>query len=137
MLLKFLYSPLNLYPMKYLLLAVFALTTFLVPQQKVLTGKYKMIFEKQYGSQSGNIQFEKNTYTRRGTDGKAIKGIVEYSKDAVVLKDEKTGYIVEISAKTIGQETVLFRTLEADKKAEAARGDMVFYPGKMIKMKDK
>jgi len=122
--------------MKYLLLAVFALSTLVTPQQKVLKGKYKMRFEKQYGNQSGMVIFDKNTYVRRGTDGKAIKGTVEYTKDVVILKDESTNYQVEVSAKTIGKDTVQFRTVDVAKSTDK-RGDIIFFPGKMIKLKEK
>jgi hypothetical protein len=124
--------------MKYLLIIMIALTGFAVPQQKTLKGKYKMVFEKEFSSQNGIITFEKNTYNRRAASGKLIKGTVEYGKNSVVLKDENNVYHVEVSEKTIGSEEVLFRTIEVSKITDTkTRGNMVFYPGKMIKMKDK
>jgi hypothetical protein len=124
--------------MKYLLIIMIALTGLVVPQQKVLKGKYRMVFEKEFSSQNGLITFEKNTYNRRIANGKLIKGTVEYGKNSVVLKDENNVYQIEVSEKTIGNNEVQFRTIEVGKVTDAkTRGNMVFYPGKMIKLKSK
>lgn len=113
-----------------------ALTGLAVPQQKVLKGKYKMKFEKEFSTQNGMITFEKNTYTRRSADGKAIKGVVEYAKNLVILKDDNKVYQIEVSEKTIGKDTVQFRTVEVG-KVTSTRGDIIFYPGRMVKQKTK
>jgi hypothetical protein len=94
--------------MKYLLIIMIALTGLVVPQQKVLKGKYRMVFEKEFSSQNGLITFEKNTYNRRIANGKLIKGTVEYGKNSVVLKDENNVYQIEVSEKTIGNNEVQF-----------------------------
>ena len=123
--------------MKYLFIIVIALSGLITQQQKpTLKGKYKMRFEKEFSSQNGLITFEKNTYTRRQADGKQIKGTVEYAKNVVLLNDDNKVYRIEVMEKSIGKDTVSFRTIELSKVAHK-RGDMVFYTGKMIKQKQK
>jgi hypothetical protein len=120
--------------MKYLLIIMIALTGLTATQKKTLTGKYRIRFEKEYSSQNGIILFEKNTYTRKTANGKTVKGTIEYKGNAVTLLDENSDNKIEVSEKTIGKETVQFRTVPKDKAPEKP-GEMIFYSGIMVKLK--
>lgn len=72
-----------------LLVLISILSSFLIQQQPQLNGKYRMEYEEAYTSQNSTIEFKNNSYKRKLSNGKIVKGTVVYQDFVIQLKDDK------------------------------------------------
>ncbi|PYF72973.1 hypothetical protein [Pedobacter nutrimenti] len=118
--------------MKFLSILILSILVSLsAPQEAVLQGRYKMIFEKEFSSQNGTISFDKTTYRRVRVNSESISGKIDYQKFRVVLKDDNHTFQIILSKRTIGKDTIPFSTIDLSKKVEA---DILINEGMLIKL---
>lgn len=120
--------------MKYLLIvATVAFSVLIQPQEVKMKGKYKMEYEQDYTSQNGTIVFDGDTYMRYPSNGKRIKGSIDYEKYFIILNDKKSNLRVKLAKREMGNDTIYFRTRDLNDKSPEM--DLVIFAGKLIKLK--
>lgn len=117
-----------------LLIYLSILSFFFIQQQPQLNGKYKMNFEEDYASQNCIVEFKNNSYKRKLSNGRIVKGIVIYQDLVVQLKDDKSNLRMDFSKSDIQKDTIFFGTKNLSEKS-TNKMDMTIYSGKLIKMK--
>lgn len=117
-----------------LLIYLSILSSFFIQQQPQLNGKYKMNFEEDYTSQNSIIEFKNNSYKRKLSNGKIVKGVIVYRDFIVQLKDDKSNLRMDFSKSDIQNDTIFFGTKNLSEKS-TNNMDMTIYSGKLIKIK--
>lgn len=114
-------------------LSILLVLPILIGGQKLsLDGRYKIIFEKEFSSQNGTINFNKASYNRILINGKSISGKIDYQKFRIVLKDNNNVLQIILSKSSIGKDTISFSTIDISKKVEP---DILIDEGMLIKLK--
>jgi hypothetical protein len=116
------------------LIFISILSFFFIQQQIQLNGKYKMEYEEGYTSQNGTIEFKNNSYSRKLSNGKVIKGNVVYKDFDVQLNDYKSNLRMDFLKSDIQKDTIFFGTKDLSEKSINDM-DMTIYAGKLIRVK--
>ena len=104
------------------------------PQDDRLRGKYIMQYEEKYLSENCTITFNDSIYKRRLSNGKTIKGIVEYTNFEIILRDKKTNLKMSFLKQEIQNDTIYFGTKSiTDKPIDEM--EISINAGKLIKTK--
>ena len=91
--------------MKYITLFVLL---FAFPQEKKLSGTYRIEFLKEDGTQSYQLTFDEATYKKRLPDATSSSGKIVYSKYVATLKHDKDNPL-EIDLRDAGKDTLRFK----------------------------
>lgn len=111
--------------MKALLLAL-TFSLFLPQETKKLEGKFRIEFEKKYQTQTYQIMFSNDTYTKRWPDAVTSKGVIKYEKYTAILRKDMTEDPVEIDLREIGKDTMKFSTRsKSDQSKVMNRGMLI------------
>lgn len=108
------------------------LLDLVVPQEPILKGRYKIVFEKEFSSQNGTVSFDKTSYKRVLINGKLTSGKIDYQKFRIILKDNDNVLQMILDNDEIGKDTISFSTIDISKKVEP---DILIDEGKLIKLK--
>lgn len=115
-------------------------TFFLIPlisfqlQDDRLRGKYIMQYEEKYISENCIIIFNDSIYKRLLSNGKTIKGKIEYTNFEVILRDKKTNLKMSFLKQEIQNDTIYFGTKGiTDKPIDEM--EISINAGKLIKTK--
>lgn len=93
-----------------------------------------MEYDYSYGSHNGIINFSINTYNRIESNGKKIKGDVDYQQYFILLKDKKSNLQIKFPRREMGNDTIYFRTTDLSDKS-VNDDELEVYGGRLIKMK--
>jgi hypothetical protein len=97
-----------------------------MPQQKKLEGKYRVEFEKKYQSQTYQVIFKDDTYTKRWPDAVTSKGTIKYEKYTAILRKDMSEDPIEIDLRDIDKDTIKFSTRsKADQSKVMNRGNLI------------
>jgi hypothetical protein len=117
-----------------LLIFISILSSFLIQQQSQLNGKYRMEYEEDYTSQNSTIEFKNNSYKRKLSNGKIVKGTVVYQDFVIQLNDYKSNLRMDFLKSDIQKDTIFFGTKDLSEKSINDM-DMTIYAGKLIRVK--
>jgi hypothetical protein len=121
--------------MKFLGIIYLGICGFILPQESTIKGRYEMQFEEEFNSQNCIVNFDGNIYKRKLSDGKTVKGKIEYSSQRILLKDKNTSLQMEFYKDEMPNDTIYFRTKDLKKKNKDKDGEIVIYSGKLIRVK--
>ena len=118
------------------LIFIIVLCSFYIQQHPRLQGKYRMEYEEKFMSQNCVITFNDSIYKRTLSNGKIIKGKVEYAKFEIILKDKTTNLKMNFFKEEIKNDTIYFGTKGINEKP-INEMDISINSGKLIKIKSK
>jgi hypothetical protein len=121
--------------MKFLGIIYLVVCGFVLPQENVIKGKYVMQFEEEFNSQNCIVNFDENIYKRKLSNGKTVKGKIEYSSQKIHLNDKNTSLQMEFNKDEMPNDTIYFKTKDLRKESKDNEGEIVIYSGKLIRMK--
>jgi hypothetical protein len=109
--------------MKSLLLAAI-IPIFCLFQSAKLNGTYKVVYDK--GQQGYQITFTDSGYSKRMPDAITYKGVPDYGKFKVTIRQNKEEDPIEIDNREIGKDTIAFATKsKRDLSLTINRGKMI------------
>lgn len=121
--------------MKFLAIIYLVICGFILSQDNMIKGKYKMQFEEGFNAQNCTVNFDDNIYKRKLSNGKTVKGKIEYLKEKVFLTDKNTSFQMEFYREEMTNDTIYFRTKDLKKKIKDKEGEIIIYSGQLIKIK--
>ncbi|WGK95143.1 MULTISPECIES: hypothetical protein [Flavobacterium] len=121
--------------MKFLGIIYLVFCGFILPQESMIKGRYEMQFEEEFNSQNCIVNFDGNIYKRKLSDGKTVKGKIEYSNQRILLKDTNTSLQMEFYKDEMPNDTIYFKTKDLKNKNKGKEGEIVIYSGKLIRVK--
>lgn len=119
--------------MKFLGIVYLIICGFVLPQESRIKGKYEMQFEEEFNSQNCIVTFDGSIYERKLSNGKIVKGKIEYSDQKIFLNDKNTSLQMELYKDEVPNDTIYFKTQNLRKKTKENKGEIVIYSGKLIR----
>jgi tRNA G26 N,N-dimethylase Trm1 len=108
---------------------------FILPQESKIKGRYEMQFEEEFVSHNCMVNFDGSVYKRKLSNGKIIKGTIEYSNQKILLNDKNTFLQMEFYKEEMPNDTIYFKTSDIRKESNDNKGEIIIYSGKLIRKK--
>lgn len=92
-----------------------------------------MQFEEEFVTQNCIVNFDDSVYKRKLSNGKTIKGNIEYSNQKILLNDKNTFLQMEFYKEEMPNDTIYFKTRDIRKESNDNKGEIIIYSGKLIR----